>query len=83
MKMRQRRKIRFYPRPQVIVATFYRYQRQVLCAIAKHFGVSIRALANTRANPREPISDAELGRLMLGTPYTVIRPDLPIDPLKD
>lgn len=32
---------------------------------------------------REPISDAELGRLMLDIPHTVIRPDLPIDPLKD
>jgi len=42
-----------------------------------------RAMKKFAAAAREPISDAELGRLMLGTPYTVIRPDLPIDPLKD
>lgn len=32
---------------------------------------------------RERASETEFSRVMLGIPYTVIRPDLPIDPPKD
>lgn len=47
------------------------------CDSAMQNKVMLEAHNEGWAGVREPISDAELGRLMLGIPYTVIRPDLP------
>lgn len=61
--------------------TFTRpYHRAVL---PKMLDTSDQTMKKFYTAAREPISNAELGRLMLGIPYTVIRPDLPIDPPKD
>ena len=98
MRQRRKARQRAYPKWQPGYIKFHRYQQSILNALSRGLGISMRTLTTTTfsaarevlvrenewwRNLREPISDAEFRCVMLGIPYDVIRPNLPIDQPKD